>query len=288
MVANLAKVVLMVLLVVSTTTCARTLHPITSGFHAPITDQMVRDYESGKRFKFVVWGNHPPMVNAIIGWTQQPGHTVVERARLQEIFNEQKIQLTHTPDDDADILKVGKLLGADIVVFAEASISSAVESGAYVGPYGGASRSQTVYHVSVAVRAVKAETGEVRWSGTAHYGAAINNPESGIVYLTQAAMARAICPTERDFEWVEPGGWGESGCRKDEIKELRRKTPKAQATEQPFPEPYLNTQAENALIDRVFELFNATSLTSHQAKELLRGVNLLIDLGERLGDKTTH
>jgi len=74
----------------------------------------------------------------------------------------------------------------------------------------------------------------------------------------------------------------------DMIQELRRKTPKAQATEQPFPEPYLNTQAENALIDRVFELFNATGLTSHQAKELLRRVNLLVDLGERLGQKTTH
>jgi len=74
----------------------------------------------------------------------------------------------------------------------------------------------------------------------------------------------------------------------DEIKELRRKTPTAEPSEQAFPEPYLNTQAENALIDRVFELFNATGLTSHQAKELLRRVNLLVELGERLGPKTTH
>jgi len=38
----------------------------------------------------------------------------------------------------------------------------------------------------------------------------------------------------------------------------------------------------------MFDLFNATGLTSHQAKELLRRVTLLIDLGERLAKKTTH
>jgi len=74
----------------------------------------------------------------------------------------------------------------------------------------------------------------------------------------------------------------------DMIQELRSKTPRAETVQEAFPEPYLNTEAENALIDRVFELFNATGLTAHQAKELLRRVNLLIDLGERLGQKTTH
>ena len=58
------------------------------------------------------------------------------------------------------------------------------------------------------------------------------------------------------------------------IQELRRKTPKAKTVQVAFPEPYLLTEAENALIDRMFELFNATGLTSHQAKELLRRVQV--------------
>ena len=74
----------------------------------------------------------------------------------------------------------------------------------------------------------------------------------------------------------------------DTIQDLRRKTPKAQPTREPFPEPYLLTEAENALIDRIFELFNATGLTAHQAKNLLARVRRLIDLGERLAEKTTH
>jgi hypothetical protein len=74
----------------------------------------------------------------------------------------------------------------------------------------------------------------------------------------------------------------------DMIQELRRKNPTAVPPPEPFPEPYLLTEAENALIDRIFELINATGLTAHQAKNLLARVRRLIDLGERLGDKTTH
>ena len=53
------------------------------------------------------------------------------------------------------------------------------------------------------------------------------------------------------------------------IHELRRKTPNAQAVQQPFPEPYLATETSDALINHLFDLFNATGVTAHQAKGLL-------------------
>src|SRR5438093_2772055 len=74
----------------------------------------------------------------------------------------------------------------------------------------------------------------------------------------------------------------------DMIQELRRKHPTAVPPPEPFPEPYLLTEAENALIDRIFELFNATGLTAHQAKALLTRVRRLIELGERMAEKTTN
>ena len=61
--------------------------------------------------------NHATAGNQVITLAQQTGLTVVERARLQQIFQEQQIRLTHTADDDADILRVGKLVGADRVIF---------------------------------------------------------------------------------------------------------------------------------------------------------------------------
>lgn len=185
--------------------------PITSGFHTPIpADAPV------KKYRFVVWGNHPGVVNAIIEQVQRGGHTVVERARLQEIFDEQKIRLMHTPDDEADVLRVGRLVGAERVIFAEVTIRPENVSSAFVGPYGGVSRSDTVYHLSVAIRGVNVETGEIRWSGSATYPTSINNPEQGAVFLTNWALARANCQTERGFQWVEPGGGREGGCRPKE------------------------------------------------------------------------
>lgn len=190
----------LVLLTIVFPGCARTLDPVTTGFHAPI------DPNAPKNPKVVVWGNHAGMVNAIIGWVQQGGATVVERARLQEVFEEQKIRLTHTTDDEAGLLKVGRLIGADHVIFAEATVTPATSSRAYVGSYGGGAVSETVYHVGVAVRGVAVESGEVRWSGTAHYPGPINNPEQGIVYLAQSAIARALCRVEVGYTWTKGNG----------------------------------------------------------------------------------
>lgn len=138
----------------------------------------------------------------------------MERSRLDQVFSEQAIRLTHTPDDDAQILRVGKLLGADRIIFAEHTISSNIVSSAYISKYGGQSRSETVYHVSVAVRSVNVETGEVRWSGSAQYPRPINNPESGLSFLTQSAIARALCPIEEGWTWTETSILDQGGCRK--------------------------------------------------------------------------
>jgi hypothetical protein len=74
----------------------------------------------------------------------------------------------------------------------------------------------------------------------------------------------------------------------DAIQELRRKTANTQTRQEPFPEPYLSTETSNTLINHLFDVFNATGLTAHQAKDLLRRAKLLFDLGERMGPKTTH
>lgn len=189
--------------------CSHTVYPITTGFHAPM-DPANKD----KKFRFVVWATHPAIASTAMTLVQQAGHTVVERSRLNQLFKEQAIRLTHTSDDDADILRVGKLLGAERILFAEHTISSNVVSRAFVNQYGGHSRSDTVYHVSVAVRVVDVETGEVRWSGTAQYPSPINNPETGLSNLTQSAIARATCPIEMGWTWTEASAYEKGGCRK--------------------------------------------------------------------------
>ncbi|MEE9149686.1 MAG: hypothetical protein V3U27_20080 [Candidatus Tectomicrobia bacterium] len=75
---------------------------------------------------------------------------------------------------------------------------------------------------------------------------------------------------------------------------LRQKNPMAKTPlelqdepEASFPEPYLVIEAEAAVINRIFELLNASRLTAHQAKTLLHRCLRLVAIGE-IADKATH
>lgn len=192
---------------------------ITSGSHVPFTDEEWSKIQRNEypKLRFIVWANHAGAAQAATQALQNGNSVVIERARLHEIFEEQRIQLTHSSDDDSKILKVGRLAGADRIVFIEVIDRPELTSGAYVGPYGGVSRSDTLYHVSVSVRSVNIETAQVLASGTATYTSPIDNPETGIPTLTKAAIARATCPVERGLKWIEHGedSSGKLGCVKE-------------------------------------------------------------------------
>ncbi len=191
----------------------RALRIVTSGSHVPQTD-LAKPKESRR---YVVWGNHAGMV----GWLTQKiiseGVSIVERARLQDVLNEQKIRLTHTADDETDILRVGKLIGATHILFAEATVRPDTRHGAVITPaFGGASYAGTVYHLGVTIRVVRVDSGEIRLSGTAQYTLPVNDPEVGIKTLAQWASFRALCPLEKGYFWKEDDGLDEPpyGCIK--------------------------------------------------------------------------
>ena len=174
------------------------IRTISTGSSVPVSDEDWQKIISGQKDKltkrkYVVWGNHSGATHTAIERLQSDGSIVVERARLQEILEEQKVRLTHTSDDDAQVLKIGRLVGADRVMFVETSDVQEVVNRTFVGAYGGASRSETVHHVSVSVRAINLETGEIRWSGHATLSQSVNDPETAFTVLTIAAMHRAVC-----------------------------------------------------------------------------------------------
>jgi hypothetical protein len=191
---------------------------ISSGSHVPYSDAQWAKIEDKQieELRIIVWGNHAGATHAAVEVLQNSGATIIERARLQELFDKQQIRLTHSDDDDFRLLKVGRLAGANRVVFVEASDKPEKVSGANVGPYGGGNRSNTVHQVSVAVRSVDLETGAVRWRGHSTLTQPITDPEVAIPLLTKAAMKRATCALERGREWVEYGVEysGLWGCRK--------------------------------------------------------------------------
>src|SRR5437867_2581837 len=124
--------------------------PITDGFRKSLPPPHART---------VVWGGHPSATGTAVSWLQRQGLRIVERSKLQKVLDEQTIRLTHTSDDEAQVLRVGKLLGAEVVVFIDSPVTGGHQSSG--GAYGNiaASGSATVYSTSIWVRGVDIESG---------------------------------------------------------------------------------------------------------------------------------
>jgi hypothetical protein len=190
-----------------------TQYAITDGFHHSLPPTNTR---------IVIWGNSAIVTGTATTWLQKRGLRVVERAKLLQLFEEQRIRLTHTADDEGPILRVGKLLGAGMVVFTDSSVSSGVVSNYSVNAYGGGGGSAIVISASVSVRGVDVETSEVVWNGTARYPQqASASPEDALAKLTcqslatawgfrpagdQAISSQSMCAADKPISSVPPYG----------------------------------------------------------------------------------
>jgi ribosomal protein L14 len=90
---------------------------------------------------------------------------MVERTELDEVFKEQVVQLKHA--DDADVLKVGKLVGAQAIVVGEVQQWERADG-------------DHVSHVSLALRMIDVETGVVLFNGEGHGSDATADSPEGL------------------------------------------------------------------------------------------------------------
>jgi hypothetical protein len=152
----------------------------------------------------VIWTEHPRVAHDLAEKLLQWGYTVVERARLERVLAEQNLRLSLAAGSIAqlneEIRRAGKLVGATRIIFADAQR----ERDSLGGPH-------DVKAISVTVRGVSVETGQVLWSGTADLSASGWNVIGGEGstsgwegQLAVLAMERATCIGE----WQE---WRESG-----------------------------------------------------------------------------
>jgi hypothetical protein len=93
---------------------------------------------------------------------------MVERTELDEVFKEQVVQLKHA--DDADVLKVGKLVGAQAIVVGEVQ--------QWVRTDG-----EQVSRVSLALRMIDVESGVVLFYGEGHGSDAMADDPEGLARL---------------------------------------------------------------------------------------------------------
>ena len=188
--------------------CVRVYYPVVAVSTAPLESKLQL---SDKRY--LVLANQPAAGHALEMWLQGNGATVVERDALQQILTEQKIQLTHSSDNDADRLRIGKLTGANRVLFVDVQIQPTskvhFENIAVASP--------AISPLRISMRSVSVETGEIRWSGIGYYNAPVNERlplpiEYSIVYLAQLVIDSALCPKGAGYKWVDPSKREPSGC----------------------------------------------------------------------------
>jgi len=197
--------------------------PITSGFHASLLGTKTPP----EKIPHVVWGNHPTAVSRASELLQRDGYPIVERSRLNSIFEKQKIRLSQTSEDMSALLWAGKMVGAVRLTYVEVQQNSETPRGTapplgVVAPIGGVTPaipppsqyySRTPGNVGVTVRTVNVEDGTTRWSGTATWNKPVANPEAAIGWLIEAAMSKALCPFEKGYDWIEAAPWRKHwGC----------------------------------------------------------------------------
>jgi hypothetical protein len=93
---------------------------------------------------------------------------MVERTELDEVFKEQVVQLKHA--DDADVLKVGKLVGAQAIVIGEVHQWERTEG-------------DRVSRVSLVLRIVDVESGVVLFNGEGHSSDAMADSPEGLAHI---------------------------------------------------------------------------------------------------------
>ncbi|MBI3806154.1 MAG: PDZ domain-containing protein [Nitrospirae bacterium] len=101
---------------------------------------------------------------------------MVERTELDEVFKEQVVQLKHA--DDAEVLKVGKLVGAQAIVVGEVQQWERIEG-------------EQISRVSLALRMIDVESGVVLFNGEG-YGsdATVDDPEGLARVIAHRILAR--------------------------------------------------------------------------------------------------
>jgi hypothetical protein len=153
----------------------------------PSTSGYLR-YRPVKPPTVIVWGTDLGAIAGTINTLQKMGFRIVERAQVDRLFEEQRFRLMYTPDREADLLKIGQMLGADQVVFVEVT--------AYV-PY-----------PAVALRGVSVENSEIIWSGLARSRIYLEDFNTAAMILPSWAIGRAWCP---QGTWNDRTGCGRSG-----------------------------------------------------------------------------
>lgn len=137
--------------------------------------------------KAVVWGTRPESVQSLTTWLMKRGMTLVDDVKVNQMVSEMRVYQAASAVSNAEIFKMGKTVGAKQIVFVDTDVST-WQTGDIEAFFG---QTQNLYTVSVFIRALDADSGEIQWSGKALSMNKFTNLKEGIHQLTCHALATA-------------------------------------------------------------------------------------------------
>ena len=137
--------------------------------------------------KAVVWGTRHESVQSLTTWLMKRGMTLVDDVKVNQMVSDLRTYQPATTISNADIFKMGKIVGAKQVVFVDTDVAT-WQTGDLEAFFG---KTQSLYTASVYIRALDADPGEIQWSGKAFSMDKFTNLKEGIHQLTCHALATA-------------------------------------------------------------------------------------------------
>ena len=133
--------------------------------------------------KALVWGTDQEAVKSLKTWLLKQRMPLIDDVKLNQLASEMGL---HQPVSNPDVLKLAKTLGAKQVIFVDADVYKSRRDDIAV-----VFSRPPVYKVSLFIRALNAETGEIDWSGKAQSTESFTNLSDGIHQLTCHALVTA-------------------------------------------------------------------------------------------------
>jgi hypothetical protein len=134
----------------------REIYPATAGY-GPISSQTIEQYRTLAVMAFADAPNAPgsgAKVSAIVtNLLLDLDMTIVERAKLEQVFDEQVVQLKHS--EDANALRIGKIAGAKAIIVGEVQQWENTEP-------------DKTAKVALTLRMIDVETGQLLFDGEGH------------------------------------------------------------------------------------------------------------------------
>ena len=180
--------------------CAPT-HPITE---AVCVSQCL---DSLDQARVLIWSNYPEAEPLLLEWVREHNAQVIEPVVVQEAILRHHLLLEPEPGVEDMLRHLGRLVGANRVLFATVMPQSHALNRMYSGYKQGYPRVySTLFDPTVRVRCFGVDRSTLYWSVTATGTSPTFFAEPSVTELTQTALHRASCEADSGTQWTDDTG----------------------------------------------------------------------------------